>query len=48
MSMEKGRERGRGRLPSRLHAISTEPNTGLELTNCKIMTRVEIKSQTLN
>ena len=23
---------------SRLHAVSTEPNVGLKLTNCKIMT----------
>ena len=42
------RERGRGRIPSRLHIVSTEPNEGLEVTNCEIMTRAEIKSQTLN
>ena len=34
----RGRERGRARIPSRLHAVSAEPNVGLELTNCKIMT----------
>ena len=32
------RERGKERLPSRLHAASTEPNAGLELMNCEIMT----------
>ena len=26
---------------SRLWAVSTEPNAGLELTNCEIMTRAE-------
>ena len=30
------------------HADSVEPNTGLDLTNCEIMTSVEIKSWTLN
>ena len=28
----------RDRIPSRLHAVSTEPDVGLELTNCAIMT----------
>ena len=28
----RGRERGRERIPSRLRAVSTEPNTGLTLT----------------
>ena len=32
------RERERERMPSRLHAVSTEPSAGLELTNCEIMT----------
>ena len=32
------RERGRERILSRLRAVSTEPNTGLELTNCESMT----------
>ena len=36
------------RIPSRLYAIRAEPDTGLELTNCKIMTSAETKSQTLN
>ena len=31
-------ERGRERIPSRLHAVSTEPDAGLELTNREIMT----------
>ena len=35
---EAERERDRERIPSRLHAASKEPNTGLELTNCKIAT----------
>ena len=32
------KERGRHRIPSRLHAVSAEPNVVLELTNCEIMT----------
>ena len=28
--------------------VSTEPDTGLKLTNCEIMTSAEIKSRTLN
>ena len=32
------RERERERIPSRLHTINVEPNTGLELTNRTIMT----------
>ena len=31
-------ERGRDRIPSRLCAVSTKPNVGLEITNCEIMT----------
>ena len=38
----------RGRIPSRLHAVSTEPYAGLEPTNCEIMTCAEIKSLMLN
>ena len=44
----RGRERGRERIPSRLHTVSTELDTGLEPTNHKIMTGAEIKSWTLN
>ena len=33
-----GAERGRPRMPSRLHAVSTEPNWGLDPTNGEIMT----------
>ena len=44
----KGRERGRGRIPSSFHTVSKEPEAGLELTDPKIMTGAEIKSQTLN
>ena len=32
------RERKRERLPSRLCAVSVEPDVELELTTCKIMT----------
>ena len=32
------RERERKRIPSRPCAISAEPDTGLELTDCEIMT----------
>ena len=44
----RGRKRGRKRIPSRLHTVSTEPDMGLKLTNCEIMTWAEIKSRTLN
>ena len=30
----RGRERGREGIPSSLHALSAEPNVGLELTTC--------------
>ena len=33
-----GAERGGKRIPSRLCAVSTESNAGLQLTNCEIMT----------
>ena len=46
----KGREIERERqiTPSRLRAVSAEPHAGLDLTKHEIMTRAEIKSQTLN
>ena len=40
-----GREKGRQRIPSRLRAVSAEPDVGLELTDREIMTCAEIKSQ---
>ena len=43
-----GAERRRERIPSRLGTVSVEPNTGLDLTNCKIGTWAKIKSQRLN
>ena len=46
--MEGRAERGRERIPSGLHAVNTEPDTGLDPTNLEIMTQGEIKSQTLN
>ena len=33
-----GAGRGRERIPSRLCAVSAEPDLGLDLTNCEIMT----------
>ena len=45
-------QQGRGREKrdriKRLHTISAEPNTGLELTHHEILTGTEIRSQTLN
>ena len=35
---QRERERGGERIPSRLHAVSAEPDTGLESTNREIMT----------
>ena len=35
---KRGRERERDRIPSRLDAVSTEPDVGLDLTNREIMT----------
>ena len=37
-SWGRGRERGRERIPSTFPAVSTEPDMGLSLTNCEIMT----------
>ena len=34
----RGRRRGRDRISSRLHAVSTEPDAGLNLMNHEIMT----------
>ena len=48
MAQGRGRERGRQRIPSRLHAVSTEPDTRLELLNHEIVTRAKTKSQALN
>ena len=41
---ERQRERGRERIPSRLHTVTVEPDVGLKLTNRKIMTWAEMKS----
>ena len=46
--VREGADRERERIPSRLQAISTEPNGRLEPRNCEIMTQAEIKSQMLN
>ena len=42
------RKRGRERIPSRLHTVSTEPPTGLELRNHEIMTWAKTKSWPFN
>ena len=42
------RERETERILSRLYAVGTEPNVGLDLMNCEIMSWAEIKSQPLN
>ena len=34
----RGRESGRERIPSKLHAVSPEPTSGLDLMNHEIMT----------
>ena len=45
---QRERERGRrGEIPSRLRAVSAEPDAGLP-ANCEIMTCAEIKSLTRN
>ena len=44
----RGRERGRERIPSKLWAVSTQPDAGLKPKKHEIMTRAEIKSWTLN
>ena len=44
----RGRERETERIPSRSHAVRTEPDMGLKLTNREIMIGAEIKSRTLN
>ena len=42
------KERLRERISSKFHAVSTEPDAGLDPTNHEIVTRAEINSQTLN
>ena len=42
----RGRERGSNRTRSRLQAVSTEPDTGLEPTNREIMTWAEVGRST--
>ena len=41
-------EKEKDRIPSRLRAVSTEPDMGLHVENCEIMTRAKIKSWTPN
>ena len=40
------RERKRARIPSRLHAVSMEPDVGLELMNHEIMTGTKVRHLT--
>ena len=42
------RERGRERILSRFRVVSTEPNIGVDLMSCEIMTWAKIKSQMLS
>ena len=41
-----GGDREGGRIPSRLHAVRTEPDAGLELTNCEMMSPAEVARPT--
>ena len=41
----RGREKGRERIQSRLHAVGAEPDAGLELTNHKIMSQSWMRNQ---
>ena len=41
------REKGRERIRSRICTVTPEPDVGLELTNCEIMTWAEIQSRML-
>ena len=43
-----GQREKRERIPSRLHTVGMEPDVGLEPVNREIMTRAEIKTQTLH
>ena len=43
-SWGKGRERGKARIPSKLHAVSMETDGRLDLTNCEIITWAKINS----
>ena len=40
----RGRERAGERILSRFRAVSTEPDRGLNLTNCEIITWAKIES----
>ena len=42
------RERGKERIPRRLHAVGSEPDVGLDPTNREIVTGAQIRSQMLN
>ena len=45
---ERERERERERIPSRLHAVSTEPNAGVSFMNHEIMSWAKTKNLTFN
>ena len=42
----RGAERGRERIPSRCYNVSEEPDEGLKLRNCEIMTWAEVGHST--
>ena len=44
----RGQREIRERILSRLHTVSSEPDTGIKLTNREIMTSAEIRSRMLN
>ena len=48
LSWEQERAGNRERIPTRLHAVSAEPNVGLDPTNREIMAWAEIKSLMIN
>ena len=48
MSRGESQRGGRERESQAGTMLSEEPDVGLKLTNCEIMTRAEIKSQALN
>ena len=44
----RGREKGRKRISTWLCAVSTQPDAGLHLSNCEVMTSAKIKKRTPN
>ena len=46
--MERGRERGRERISSRVCTVNAEPDVGLRSTDREVTTPAKIESQMLN